>query len=159
MRESHEETGIPGDGADDRSHRAGGDVIQGVVVVVHRDGRFLMIKRAQGILAGGAWCFVGGEIEDAESQAEAAVREFREEVGGAIRPVGKIWEYTSSDGKLLLHWWLAELDDAPLTANPAEVAEMRWCMPDEIESLPDLLESNRTFTREVGRDLVERDPL
>ena len=124
---------------------------------MHRDGRFLMIKRAQRILAGGAWCFVGGAIENGESQAEAAVREYREEVSGAVRPVRKIWEYRRPDGKLLLHWWLAELDDQPLKANPAEVAEIRWCMPDEIESLPDLLESNRTFMREVGRDLVEDD--
>lgn len=138
---------------------AGSDLIQGVVIVVHRDGRFLMIKRAQGILAGGAWCFVGGGIEDGESQAEAAIREFREEVGGAVQPVRKIWEYTRPDRKLLLHWWLAELDDGPLTSNPAEVAEIRWCSADEIESLPDLLESNRAFMHEVGRDLVERDPV
>ena len=142
---------------DDQPHRAGGDVIQGVVVVVHRAGRFLMIKRAQGILAGGAWCFVGGSIEHGELQAEAAVREFREEVAGVVRPTRKIWEYTRPDGKLLLHWWLAELDDGPLIANPAEVAEIRWCSPEEIESLPDLLESNRAFMNEVGRDLVERD--
>ncbi len=134
------------------------DLIQGVVVVVHRDDRFLMIKRAEGILAGSAWCFVGGGIEPGESQSEAAVREFREEVAGAVRPLQKIWEYTRPDGKLLLHWWLAELADGPLTANPAEVAEIRWCSPDEIELLPNLLESNRAFMREVGRDLVKNHP-
>ena len=142
-----------------RHHRATSDAIQGVVVVVHRSGRFLMIKRAEGILAGGAWCFVGGAIEDGESQADAAVREFREEVAGDVRPLQKIWEYTRPDGKLLLHWWLAELGDEPLKANPTEVAEIRWCSQDEIECLPDLLDSNRTFMREVGRELVNRDSL
>ena len=127
-----------------------------MVVVVRRGEEFLMIKRAEGILAGGAWCFVGGAIEDGESQEEAAVREFREEVGGTVRPVRKIWEYTRPDGKLLLHWWLAELDGGCLTADPAEVAEIRWCGRDQIESLPGLLESNREFMREVGRLLVEQ---
>ena len=141
---------------DEQTNRGGGDVIQGVVVVVHREGRFLMITRAQGILAGGAWCFVGGSIEHGELQAEAAVREFREEVAGVVRPTRKIWEYTRPDGKLLLHWWLAELDDGPLTANPAEVAAMRWCSPDEIESLPDPLESDAAVMCERGRDLADR---
>ena len=149
MREKHE--------ADVASDRGSSGAVQGVVVVVRRGERFLMIKRAEGILAGGAWCFVGGGIEPGESQEQAVVREFREEVDGAVRPLRKIWEYTRPDGKLRLHWWLAALDGEALTANPAEVAEMRWSTPDEIEALPKLLESNRDFMRDIGRGLVGRD--
>jgi mutator protein MutT len=130
------------------------DVRQGVVAVVYREGRFLIIRRAEGILAGGAWCFVGGAIEPGETQAAALVREFREEVGGDIQPVRKVWEYARPDGRLLLHWWLGTTNGEPLRANPAEVAEIRWCTPGEIETLPGLLESNRTFLHDVGRRLV-----
>lgn len=135
----------------------GEGVQQGVVVVVRREGRFLMIRRAQGVLAEGAWCFVGGAIEPGETQPQAVVREFAEEVGGWAQPLRKIWEYTRPDGRLVLHWWLAALGDGDLELNPAEVAEVRWCRPDEIELLPNVLESNVEFVRDVGRDLARSD--
>jgi 8-oxo-dGTP diphosphatase len=126
-------------------------VQEGVVIVVLNAGRFLVIRRAPGTLAEGAWCFVGGGIEPGESQEAAAVREFLEEVGGAIRPIRRVWEYIRPDGGLRLHWWLSELESAPLTANPAEVSEIRWCTREELMSLPDLLESNRAFMRAFER--------
>jgi 8-oxo-dGTP pyrophosphatase MutT (NUDIX family) len=113
-----------------------------------------MIRRAPGVLAEGAWCFVGGAIEPGETQPEAVVREFTEEVGGCARPLRKIWEYTRPDGRLVLHWWLAELGDGDLGPNPAEVAEIRWCRPDEVALLPNVLESNVEFVRDVGAKLA-----
>jgi 8-oxo-dGTP diphosphatase len=129
-------------------------VTLGIVVVVQRGDRFLMIRRAAGVPVPGAWCFVGGAIEPGETEEQAVVREFHEEVGGHVRPLNRVWEYLRPDGKLRLFWWQAELLDsrakmnfAPLHANPAEVAELRWCTPEEIEALPGLLESNCEFLR------------
>jgi 8-oxo-dGTP diphosphatase len=130
-------------------------VQEGVVVVVVRDGRLLVIRRSAGVPAGGAWCFVGGAIEPGESQPEAVKREFREEVGGRVRPIERIWEYTRPDGTLKLHWWLAELGSEELRPNPAEVAELRWCTPAELEALPRTLESNLRFLQAVGPRLVD----
>ncbi|MFH1747723.1 MAG: NUDIX domain-containing protein [Planctomycetota bacterium] len=127
---------------------------RGVVAVVRGGPRFLMIRRADHILAGGAWCFVGGAIDPGETQAEALVREFREEVGGEVRPVACVWEYARPDGRLYLYWWLAELVDEVLHPNPAEVAELRWCTPDEIEALPGILSGNIEFLQAVGRHLL-----
>lgn len=115
--------------------------------MVRNDGRWLLIRRADGIVAGGSWCFVGGAIEPAEQQAAAVVREFFEEVGGIVRPIRKIWEYNRPDGRLRLHWWLAEHDGGPLQPNPAEVAELRWATTDEILALDAVLESNIEFLR------------
>lgn len=78
----------------EQNAEAGEEVQQGVVVVVHRAGRFLMIRRTANVLAGGAWCFVGGAIEPGETQRRAVVREFAEELGGRVTPLRKIWEYT-----------------------------------------------------------------
>ncbi|MFO0840506.1 MAG: NUDIX domain-containing protein [Phycisphaerae bacterium] len=119
--------------------------VEGVVIVVSRAARLLLIRRAEGILAGGAWCFVGGAIEADESQEAAAEREFAEEVGGRIRPLRKIWEYRRPDGRLLLHWWHADLLHDALTPNPAEVAELRWCATSEIRLLSPLLRSTTEF--------------
>lgn len=135
------------------------EVQEGVVIVVEQAGQLLVIRRAAHLLAGGAWCFVGGAIEPSETQEEACVREFAEEVGGCIRPIRKVWEYTRPDGRLRLHWWLAELIDTAngeLCSNPAEVAELRWCSPDDILALPRLLAGNVTFLREVWRTIAEQ---
>jgi 8-oxo-dGTP diphosphatase len=128
---------------------------EGVVVVVSNDGRFLLIRRAAGTIAAGAWCFVGGAIEPGESQAEAVRREFREEVGGDVRPIRKVWECTRDHGRLRLHWWLAELQETTLAPNPLEVSEFRWCSPDEAAVLPGLLDSNREFLAAVPLTALE----
>ncbi len=127
---------------------------EGVVAVVHCDGRFLVIRRAAHILAGGAWCFVGGAIDAGETPQQAVVREFREEVGGRVRPVRRVWEYVRPDGGLRLEWWLAEWDGGALRPDPAEVAELRWCTAEELEALPGLLDGNIEFVRQVGRGLL-----
>lgn len=123
---------------------------QGVAVVVAAEQRLLMIRRATGILAGGAWCFVGGGLETGESQEAAVVREFSEEVGGLVTPVRKVWEYHHPNGELQLHWWFARLIQPPTRPNPEEVAELRWCTLDEVGALPGLLASNLQFLREVN---------
>jgi len=135
-------------------------VTLGVVVVVRRGGRYLVIRRAPGVPVPGAWCFVGGAIEPGETQAEAVVREFREEVGASVRPVERVWEYERPDGLLRLFWWRAELLNGDLRANPDEVAELRWCTHAEIRQLPHVLDSNLTFLEEVeaGRIRVAEEP-
>ncbi len=127
---------------------------RGVVVVVRRGRLLLVIRRATGVAAPGAWCFVGGAREPGESEEGAVVREFREEVGGVVRPLRRIWDYRSPDGRLSLAWWLAELDESSprLEPNPAEVAELAWLDAREIARLPDLLESNREFLEVLGCD-------
>lgn len=125
-------------------------LVRGVVVVVERAGRFLMIRRSAKVIAPGAWCFVGGAIHAGETQADAVVREFREEVGGLVRPVECVWEYRRPDGGLHLYWWRAELLADGLHPSADEVAELRWVTAAEALALPGLLESNREFLGWMG---------
>lgn len=124
---------------------------RGAVAVVVRDGRMLVIRRARTVVAPLVYCFPGGGIEDGESEEEALVREFREEVSVAIRPVRRLWQCVTA-WKVELAWWLGELEpDAVPVGNPREVESIHWLTPCEMAQLPDLLESNREFLHLVGR--------
>jgi 8-oxo-dGTP diphosphatase len=122
---------------------------RGAVAVVVRDGRMLVIRRSRSVVAPLTVCFPGGGIETGESEEEALVREFREEVGVTIRPVRRLWQCVTA-WKVELGWWLAELEPAAVPIpNPAEVESIHWVTPAEMIQMPGLLESNREFLRLV----------
>jgi 8-oxo-dGTP diphosphatase len=123
----------------------------GVVAVVVRDGRLLVIRRSKAVVAPGAFCFPGGAIEQDESVPEALIREIREELGVEIRPCRQLWE-SVTPWNVHLCWWLAELAPEALPrANPAEVQSIHWYTPEEMRRLPDLLESNLHFLDALSR--------
>lgn len=126
-------------------------VRRGAVGVIVRAGRVLVIRRAAGVAAPGAYCFPGGAIEAGESEAAALVRELEEELSVTVRPVGRLWESTTAWG-VWLAWWQAELcvDHEPVP-NPSEVASYDWHTLEEMTALPELLESNREFLAAVAR--------
>lgn len=82
-----------------------------MLVVVERDGRFLMIRRADHLEnAPGYWTPAGGRIEPGESPEQAVVREMAEEVGVEVRPLRALGETDS-------------------------VAELRWLTLSELRSM------------------------
>jgi 8-oxo-dGTP diphosphatase len=118
---------------------------RGVVGVAIRDGRMLVIRRSRTVVAPLVYCFPGGGIEPGESEEQALVREFHEEVGIAVRPVRRLWECVTT-WKVELAWWLVETPpDAMPVANPAEVESIHWYTPEEMSQLPELLASNQEF--------------
>jgi 8-oxo-dGTP diphosphatase len=124
---------------------------RGVVAVVSDRGRLLVIRRSCHVVAPGAICFPGGGIETNESEAEALVREIREELGVSIEPVRRIWRSLTA-WEVDLAWWLARLDPATtLLPNAAEVESAHWLTPDELLRMPELLTSNREFLAAVFR--------
>ena len=127
---------------------------RGAVAVVVRDGRMLVIRRSRTVVAPLVYCFPGGGIEGAESEEDALVREFREEVGVVLRPIRRLWHCVTA-WKVELAWWLGEVEASAVpVANPREVASVHWFTPDEMARLPDLLESNRQFLELVARGQI-----
>ena len=118
---------------------------EGVVAIIERAGRYLMIRRPDDIRAGGYWCFVGGGIEDGESQEQALVREVREEVGLEVAPGEKVWECVSIYKEWALHCWTVRDSGGEVQADPREVAEHRWLTVAEIMRLPKLMPSVPEF--------------
>jgi 8-oxo-dGTP diphosphatase len=127
---------------------------RGVVAVIVRDHRLLVIRRSRQVLAPGAYCFPGGGIENGESETEALVRELREELDAEVRPIRRLWECTTSWG-VWLAWWLSDLASGrELTPDPAEVEAVAWYTPAQMAALPGLLASNGAFLAAVAAGQV-----
>jgi 8-oxo-dGTP pyrophosphatase MutT (NUDIX family) len=132
---------------DDRS----APIRRGVVAVIRRDERLLVIRRALTVAAGGAYCFPGGGIERDETEPRALIRELEEELGLAVLPGRRLWESTTPWGVHLAWWTAAIAPDAAPCPNPAEVASCHWHSPAEMAALAGLLESNRQFLAALAR--------
>ena len=118
---------------------------RGVIAVIQRDQKWLVIRRAETVEAPGSCCFAGGGIEPGETESEALCREVAEELGVEARPVRRLWESTTAWNVELVWWLVAVPATAHVNANAQEVAEVYWLTLKEILALPDLLSSNRAF--------------
>jgi 8-oxo-dGTP diphosphatase len=124
--------------------------VHGVVVACRReDGKWLCIRRSDKVLAPLKVCFPGGTIEIGESQPDAVVREMKEELDAAVRPIKHIWHWVNPDRNVTLWGWTAELLPGQIEANPNEVAEILWLSGDEVAEHPDALPSNRLFVKSL----------
>jgi 8-oxo-dGTP diphosphatase len=119
-----------------------------VAVVIHED-RVLLIQRGAAMPGPGYWAPPGGELEPGESQDVAVIREVREEVGLAIRPLRKVWENLSASGTHKLHWWLAEYAGGELRLDPSEISDARWFKMEEVLRLEPTFAGDREFFRSV----------
>ncbi len=127
---------------------------RGVVAVIVRDKRFLVVERSQQVEAPGAFCFPGGGIEKGESEEVALRRELMEELSLEVNPVRRIWRSVTS-WNVELAWWQATADSlSSLSANFDEVASVHWLTMREMREMPALLESNHSFLDAVERKKV-----
>ena len=128
---------------------------RGAVAVVVRRGRLLLIRRSRFVVAPRTLCFPGGAIEGDESEAQALVREIREELAVTISPERRVWR-SVTPWHVRLEWWLGQLDPhAEIVPNPAEVESVHWYTTQEMAELPDLLESNRHFLAALASGEIE----
>jgi 8-oxo-dGTP pyrophosphatase MutT (NUDIX family) len=116
-----------------------------VVAVVRRQGRVLMVQRGPRSVFAGWWQPLSGRLEPGETQAEAVVREAREEVGLDVQPLRKVWECPADGVDFWLHWWLAECAGGDLRPDRDEIADARWLRPEEISALPLTFAGDREF--------------
>jgi ADP-ribose pyrophosphatase YjhB (NUDIX family) len=112
--------------------------IVGVLAVVLRDARALVVRRANPPLAG-RWGFPGGVLELGETVAEGAMRELLEETGVVADAVGPLTVIDTIDrddeGRVRYHYTLVAVhavwrSGAGVAADDAE--EVAWLSRAEI---------------------------
>ena len=118
---------------------------RGVVAVIFRQQRLLVIRRSQLVTAPGKLCLPGGGIEEGETEQQALVREMQEELSIQVDPQSLCFRSVTSWGTNLA-WWHAEF---PHVQNPEpnldEVSEFFWMSRDEVRTARDLLPSLPPF--------------
>jgi 8-oxo-dGTP pyrophosphatase MutT (NUDIX family) len=133
------------------SDKSAGPIRRGVVGIVVRGDRLLVIRRSETVEAPGTYCFPGGGIEAGESESAALKREFAEELRVAVRPLRGVWQSRTA-WNVDLSWWLADLaPDATLLPDPREVASVHWLTVPEMRREPSLLSSNHAFLDALQR--------
>jgi 8-oxo-dGTP diphosphatase len=117
----------------------------GVVGVLVRDNRLLVIKRSQLVRAPGRFCFPGGGMEPGETEEQTLVREMQEELGVEVQPIRRLHR-SVTPWRVDLRWWLSGLSaEAELVPHPAEIESFAWYTVEELLKVEALLDSNRDF--------------
>ncbi|WP_298603535.1 NUDIX hydrolase [Zoogloea sp.] len=108
----------------------------GVHVLLERDGRVLLMRRAGTGFFDGLYSLPGGHVEEGESLRATAVREMREELGielaeDALAVLGVVHRRSDTnriDFFLRAQAWLGE----PRIAEPNKCDDLRWFAPDAL---------------------------
>ena len=130
---------------------------RGVVAIIVRDARLLVIRRSLHVVAPRALCFPGGAIEPGETEPIALVRELEEELGVPVEPVRHVWR-SVTPWDVEISWWQASLAaEHQIDANPNEVESVHWFLPSDLIRQPDLLESNRSLLYAVHCGEIQID--
>ena len=128
---------------------------EAVAVVIKRDDRYLLIKRAKKGEAEDYWCPITGAVEKNETQEQAVIREAREEMGIDVKPIRRVWECFTEDKRYLLHWWFVRVLSDAIEMNPDEVKEYDWVTYPEMQKIGKMFSADLEFFRETGAVLSE----
>ncbi len=124
-------------------------MLHGVIIVLQRGERFLVGQRADHKPAAGYWTQVSGKLEPGESEQEAVVREAMEELGCRVRPLEKLQELPSANGRYRLHYWRTEiLEGEPSTCND-EINELRWVTVAELREMEPVFQEDIQLFQEL----------
>jgi 8-oxo-dGTP diphosphatase len=118
--------------------------------------RVLIAERPAGKHMAGRWEFPGGKVATGETEADALVRELREELGvtvTACRPFMRL-SHEYDDRIVELSMWLVE----SFTGEPVGLdgQGLKWVVPDALGQ-EDILEADAPFVAALRERSVPRD--
>lgn len=100
--------------------------------VAQSEGHVLIARRLMNKSNGGLWEFPGGKLEDGETDAEALVREFREEFSVAVSVGSYLGEFPYKRSTLSLMLRVYYLSDIKGELIPVDHSEVRWVAISEL---------------------------
>lgn len=109
-----------------------------LIIPVDGEGRVLLQLRDYATSRyPGCWGFFGGKVEDGETLKEAALREFREEAGLALKQDALIpaFRLTSPEARSNLYIFTAAIDAAPRDIRLGEGAGFAFVAPKDFPRL------------------------
>lgn len=109
----------------------------GIVAVVRKDDRFLLIKEARDVMHG-HWGPPHGRVNPEDrTEEDAVIRETKEEIGIDIRPIKKIVTVAADVKTKTLSFWLVEqVGEQNMIFDPSEISESGWFTVSEALDLP-----------------------
>jgi NAD+ diphosphatase len=121
-----------------------------IIALVERDGRALLARNARFSLP--FFSTLAGFVEVGETLEAAVAREIHEEAGIAITDIryfgSQPWPFTGS----LMIGFTARWAGGDIVADPTEIADADWFLPDELPRIPPRL----SIARELIDDFVRR---
>lgn len=109
-----------------------------VDVIVVRDNRILLVRRALHLIEGGKWALPGGYLDRDETVVEGGLREVREETGWSCKNptfVGVTSNpYRKGDDRQNVGFVLSADADAEIAAIDDEVLEVAWIVVEELSA-------------------------
>lgn len=108
----------------------------GVVVLIRRDGKYLLLKESRDLL-NGHYGPPHGRMETTDVNEEACVsREVKEETGLSVKPIRKLVTIPADTKVKTVSFWLAEETElSEIKIDPGESSEYGWYTPGEALSL------------------------
>lgn len=110
-----------------------------VHVVLRREGKILLLRRAGNVYATGMLCLPSGHLEDGENILSAAVRETKEEVGIALAPEAMRLALSihqrhpgTTHARIGFAFEPTEWHGEPVNAEPHKHSELIWAEPDRL---------------------------
>lgn len=136
-------------------------VRRGVIGILERDAKYLMVQRAAGVTKPHAWCFPGGHVEPGETPRRAVVRELAEELGIIVVPTCRVGSVRVMDSRYILAVWQVSHIAGQYRLAEKEIAGIRWIALDEISKVQPGLTSNamvvELLTKRFDRSRVDSE--
>lgn len=109
-------------------------MINVVAALVFRDEKFLICQRPEGKKRALLWEFVGGKVEQGETEAQALVRECREELAITVNVGDVFCEVCHVYPDVTVHLTLFNAEIAEGEPQMLEHNDIRWITASEIDN-------------------------